>query len=208
MNTHDSFDSDGMLDDKIGFEIHRDGFTLVSIEAGAHLPAVTYTLGVSIHYTHPDMVVVGLDQDAAGHFLTDLAAWIIGGHSVEPGIRYRDHEGTDADFQVYVLPEGWREPLFGRNLKYLNESDDSVLGVVFPNTSGLYPRDLGFVPDADTPQVDLRNVDPPVYGGDDDDFDWLDAELRSMMVATTPGRTDFDWLQFEPFATGVAEPVD
>lgn len=82
---------DGATEDELLFDLHgkieRYGWTGVAVEAGHDNPGWAYTIGLSDHFEHPELVVVGLPPPDAYWMLGHVARYVRDGGCVEVGER-------------------------------------------------------------------------------------------------------------------------
>jgi hypothetical protein len=150
-----------ILDGMIEASISKDGYALISIPPTGDIPQVTYSLGLYHSLGHPDLVILGFSPEVSHEILRDTIDSIKSGNSLDVDMRYTEDEGPEFEFETYALPDNWRLPVFGRNLKYLNGEDVPVLVLMFPDQHGHYFGSRGYDPHYCLHQVDLRTVDPP-----------------------------------------------
>ena len=118
---------------------------LVAIPPDEHGPGYVFSIGLYLHFSHPEFVLVGLDHKVAGTAIDDISAL------VQEGRRFRHREVVDEIFKnvsvmlVDVHPKFYREFLGTALWFYRSVGPEfPVLQIVWPDKQRRFPWDSDF----------------------------------------------------------------
>lgn len=110
MNTHDCACCAGMTLDEVIADnldiIERHGWAIQYVSGPQPW---AYTVGLSLSFAHPELVVTGLDYRASGDLLNELGEQARGGDRLRPGPTWAGDRSVDL---VGVHPMHWSTDLF------------------------------------------------------------------------------------------------
>jgi len=136
-------------DDETDWKVVRDVIEhkchLVAIPTDEHGPGYVFSIGLYLHFQHPEFLLIGLDYQVAGTAINDMSALI------QQGRRFRHRDIVNEIFEnvsvmlVDVHPKFYREFLgtalwFYRSVGY----EFPVLQIVWPDKRGRFPWDSDF----------------------------------------------------------------
>jgi len=99
-----------------------------------------YSVGLTRSFGHPELVVVGLDDDTMQDLINEIGDAVAGGAAFRDGSTSPDFlEGYDVTFRA--LPPSMRATHFAWADRFYGEGDFSVLQVVYPDRRGRWPWD-------------------------------------------------------------------
>lgn len=134
------------LIDKTMENIKREGWSAFCIGAGEDSPPFTYTVGLSLMYDHPDLIIFGLDANTSHNLLANAIDIIKEGNSIETNIDIHDIAG--GGYPCRFLPvslEKANEYMFQtKNIhKMLQEKQYSAMQLVWPDSDGNFSWENG-----------------------------------------------------------------
>jgi hypothetical protein len=118
---------------------------LIVIPPDEHGPGYVFSIGLYLHFEHPEFVLFGLDYQTAGTAINEISAL------VQQGRRFQHKDVLDEIFQnvsvmlVEVDPKFYRDVL-GTALWFYRSvgRDFPVLQIVWPDKRGRFPWDADF----------------------------------------------------------------
>jgi len=118
---------------------------LIAIPADEHGPGYVFSVGLYLHFRHPEFLLIGLDYKVACTAINDISAL------VQQGRRFRHRDILDEIFKnvsvmlVDVHSKFYREFLGTALWFYRSVGDDfPVLQIVWPDKQGRFPWDSDF----------------------------------------------------------------
>ena len=99
-----------------------------------------YSVGLTRSFGHPELVVVGLDDDTIQDLVNEI------GEAISGGALFRDGDTSGAFLEGYdvtfrALPASLRATHFAWAHRFYGDADFSVLQVVYPDRKGRWPWD-------------------------------------------------------------------
>ena len=108
-------------------------------------PEYAYSVGLAKSFGHPELVVVGLDDETMQELINDIGDAIESGRSFKDGDVSPDFlEGYDVTFRG--VPSHLHAAQFAWAERYYAEGDFTVLQVVYPDRNRRWPWDAGVDP--------------------------------------------------------------
>lgn len=104
-----------------------------------------YTLGLTAHFAHPEVLLTGLSVDTMSFWLDSI------GNRVRDGARFRDGMHVEGIFDRYparfaALPQETRVRCLASAAAFYGERPFLVLQCLWPDKAGHFPDDPGFNP--------------------------------------------------------------
>lgn len=96
---------------KVLDSVRRYGWHVIQVFEEDDRPAFSYTIGLAHRFEHPELIVIGLEDEIAGGILNRIAASIRDGERVAPFSRLRGHLDDAALLAVPVKKTAYREHL-------------------------------------------------------------------------------------------------
>jgi hypothetical protein len=140
------------LDERIYQEIFTEGCSILSFGSSPTAPEFTYSVGLYLHFLHPELLLMGLHPNTAHDFITKLRdeasqGSMLTSDSVRcdlfedgrpvrfrtvPQERYLDYLGRNCNFYYSLFRKASGLPDFGF----------PVLQAIWPDRGGHFPDDL------------------------------------------------------------------
>ena len=139
--------SEDELDDKLIRDVIDHKCHIVSIPEGAHGPKYSFSIGLFVHFEHPELVIFGIDHNIAATAINDACTLIERGHRFKHGDSSDEiFEGVNVMF-MEVQPSFYSYYLGTAIWFYKSRSSSfPVLQVVWPDTDHKFPWEKGCDP--------------------------------------------------------------
>jgi len=130
---------------KLFSNVEEYGWHLVGIYAEEDYPEFVFSVGLYYHYTHPEVLVMGLPSNTAAGLINAVGEMVRNGVVIEKG---RPYTGVADDCPVAFVPIDKRH--YHQHLGiavwfYSSLPDDfPALQLVWPDKAGLFPWQLGY----------------------------------------------------------------
>ena len=125
-------------DRKIQEDIEQYGCSVMHIAAEDELPPFAFSVGITKSSNRPEVIVVGLKQPMAHYVVNEYNRRMRGGESLIPGNKYAGFIESFEVLATSVHASNYDEYL-GYNLWLYQGPNFSVIQLVYPNTSGVWP---------------------------------------------------------------------
>lgn len=123
--------------------IRKSGFHMTGVFSEHGHPAFTYTAGLETTFTHPEIVIYGIDPQNASHLLHAAVDLIRDGAAFVSG---RQYENIAENFPMAFLDIS--DPIARRNfpVSYQSQPDCRVriMQMVWPDPNGKFPWQPGY----------------------------------------------------------------
>ena len=110
------------------------------IAAEDDLPPFAYSVGIQQSIDAPECVVIGLKQPMAHFVVNEYNARLRNGERFEAGQRYAGFLGN-FDIQISSVDKSHYDEYFGQAQRFYHGDNFSVVQIVYPTTSGIWPWD-------------------------------------------------------------------
>ncbi len=119
------------------------GWAVLGIPDDPEGPGYTFSVGLWRGWQHPEIVLFGLNHEAAQRLINHLGTTIKGGDRYDPG---RFYEGIVSGYRVVFLPVDQDQvgPYLGYACWFNRGQDFPVLQCVWPDREGRFPWEPGF----------------------------------------------------------------
>jgi len=118
--------------------IEKFGCHVVQVYAESDLPPFSYSIGIAVTSSRPDLCVVGLQEPVAGSVVNAYSERCRAGQTFVPGTLYADFlDGFDVCFEV--VSRRYYEEYFGWSLWYNRGTEFDMLQMIYPTTAGKFP---------------------------------------------------------------------
>lgn len=105
-----------------------------------------YSVGLTRSFGHPELVVVGLDDETIQELVNEIGEAVANGAAFADGMTSGDFlEGYDVTFRA--LPPALRSTHFAWADRFYGDSEFAVLQVVYPDRKGRWPWDAAAAAD-------------------------------------------------------------
>jgi hypothetical protein len=126
-------------------DVEQHGWVVLKITPD-RLPEYAYSVGLTKSFDHPELVVVGLDDETMQELINDIGDAIESRRSFKDGDVSPDFlEGYDVAFRS--VPAPLHAAQFAWAARYYGEAPFSVLQVVYPDRDRRWPWDAGVDPE-------------------------------------------------------------
>lgn len=129
-------------DQKTISDIQKYGIHLVEVPEDDEGPGFVYSIGLFDNFSHPEIIIVGLDPELSHDIINGLAVEVAEGNVFKDQDR---HEGILEDYTCIfldVLQANYADTL-GHAVWYYGNSDFPAIQCVWPDLDGSYPWDGG-----------------------------------------------------------------
>jgi hypothetical protein len=132
-------------DDELVADVEQHQWVVLKITPD-RAPEYAYSVGLTKSFAHPELVVVGLDDETMQELINDI------GNAIESGRAFRDGD-VSADFlQGYdvafrSVPAHLHAAQFAWAERYYGDAPFSVLQIVYPDRKGRWPWDADVDPE-------------------------------------------------------------
>lgn len=128
------------LDRKILQDIDTHGCSVMHIAAEDELPPFAYSIGMTQSSSAPEVVVIGLKQPIAQFVVNEYNRRVRAGLPVVAG---SSNSGFIEGFEVQakIVDRSHYDEYFGYNLWLYKGPNFTMIQLVYPNTSGVWPWD-------------------------------------------------------------------
>jgi hypothetical protein len=131
------------VDHKIIRDIIEHKCHIIGIPQDEQGPAYAFSVGLYLHFNHPEIVIFGLDYNVAGDVINQICSL------VKKGRRFKHEETTHELFVginaklIDVAPKFYKE-FFGTALWFYRSigNEFQFMQVVWPDKNGHFPWDL------------------------------------------------------------------
>ena len=145
-------------DDALIADVEQHKWVVLKITP-EHAAEYAYSVGLQKSFGHPELVVVGLDDETMQELINDI------GDAIESGKTFRDGdvssdflEGYDVTFRA--VPASLHATRFAWAERYYGASGYSLLQVVYPDRNRHWPWDAGVAADFKAGQPVLSDEAP------------------------------------------------
>jgi hypothetical protein len=111
-------------------------------------PNFAFTIGLFANYSHPEIVVVGLDREGAGWLLTRIAEQVRDGRRFDDTLEFDSVLQNQYGCRFRTLPKKLQNDHLGTAIWFYQGSEFPVLQVFVPDVNGKYPWEHEFLGDA------------------------------------------------------------
>lgn len=125
-------------------KIAQNGWTAQGILANENQPGWTYTIGLDQSRSHPDLLIVGLDQKVAYYVLDVLAQRVMAGERFEPGQSLSGLLAGDYELVVIEVDDVTEGDIFNMATFFYEGWNFTALQLVWPDMDGNYPWEPGY----------------------------------------------------------------
>ncbi len=133
------------VDDKVIRDVIEYKCHIIGIPQDEQGPGYSFSIGLYLHFNHPEIVIFGLDHEIAAAAINEICVL------VEKGHRFQNKETTNELFNdigamlIDVNPKFYKE-YFGTALWFYRSIGDKfpVLQIVWPDKLGRFPWDSSF----------------------------------------------------------------
>jgi Domain of unknown function (DUF4262) len=120
--------------------IEKYGCHIFHILEENDLPGFSYSIGIEQNTGHPEIIVTGLKQEFAHQIINDYNYRIRSGRKFIPGKKYNGFlKGFEVVFKK--VEKKYYSEYFGYGRWYYKSDDFTILQLIYPNKSGLWPWD-------------------------------------------------------------------
>lgn len=125
-------------DQKALNDIEEYGCQVINVAAGEGEPSFTYSIGISLKQSKPDVLILGLKTELAHSIVNNYKNRLLQGEVFVPEKYYPDFLG---DFNVCFIKvhKKYYKEYFGWGLWLHGGDDFEVLQMVWPTTEGVWP---------------------------------------------------------------------
>jgi len=161
------------FDALIGAAVETQGWALQSVAAMHGRPRFTYTVGLTAHDQHPELVIVGLRLGAAAEILNVLGEHVRDGQRLATHQQCADFPGWPRLALLDVDPDNSADLLVGANRRYRAADGPPVdaLQVIWCDPAGNLPWEPGWVLPYDAQPILHYPLDPFADFDNPDDRD-------------------------------------
>lgn len=129
-------------DKRVARDIQKYGCHVVSVfDPKGRLPFFSYSIGIQDSGGAPDVIVIGLRPELGGYLVNEYNRRVRDGARFKRGTKYADFL---TGFPVYIepaRPERYRRYAYGC-ARYYTGREYSIVQLVWPSTSGIWPWNL------------------------------------------------------------------
>ena len=144
MMNHDA-QCEGADDAKVLADVKEYGWHVVRIRARDELPGWAFSIGLYKNFTHPEIIVFGLDIDVAHSLINTVGDDVKAGKKFEIDGQYSDLIDTySCTFKP--VKSKWYDAFLGYANWFYDGIDYSVLQCVWPDKNHRYPWESDFNP--------------------------------------------------------------
>jgi hypothetical protein len=119
-------------------DIKKYGCYILQVLEENELPPFSYSIGIATTYQKPDLCVIGLKEPIAKCVINEYALMLKNGKIFEPGKLYSGFlDGFDVCFEN-ITEENY-EDYFGQGIRYYKGLQFTMMQLIYPTTSGIYP---------------------------------------------------------------------
>ena len=119
-------------------DIEKYGCHILQVFAEGDLPPFSYSLGIAATASRPDLCVIGLKESVAGALINIYSERCHAGETFAPGKLYSGFL-DDFDICFEVVSRKFYEEYFGWSIWYNRGTEFSMLQLIYPTTSGVFP---------------------------------------------------------------------
>jgi Domain of unknown function (DUF4262) len=112
-------------------------------EGGVNRPAFAYTIGLTVAFGHPEVVILGLDLDDMQWMLNHLGEQVRGGGEFSA----QDEVGgllEGRSCKLVAVDPKWYGEWLGQALEYYHSPEFVTLQCLWPDRAGRFPNDTDF----------------------------------------------------------------
>lgn len=132
------------IQQKIEADVASHGWHVMGVgEGGVNRPAYAYTIGLTVAFGHPEVVILGLGLDDMRWILNHLGEQVRGGRAFSA----QDEVGgllEGRSCKLVAVDPKWYEELLGRALEYYHSPEFVTMQCLWPDRAGRFPDDADF----------------------------------------------------------------
>ena len=128
---------------KLRSDVQRFGWHCLSVHpcAGESESQFTYTIGLSETFSHPEIMIFGLDSKVSHGILGDCVEMIRNGTAFRPNVEYSGVIGGDFKVMFKVVRKDCLPEYFGAAVRFYSGQDFHGLVMFWPDKHGCFPWD-------------------------------------------------------------------